>query len=272
MTEQLLPKHYTSLSNDLKVHGFDFYYNSPELWCCQDYPIYFDWFRLMNQEGILLIPPLGKSNYTHLIQNHLAEIGECIIIFAPHNIKDLIHPLIFNRFRVEQTDNNYINSTDFVVRLQGNRLKKLRNNVNNFKLKLEARPLTKQDLPKAVELCRKYHFQSSEYDDVSLNTKILENLETFNLIQRGYWLDGELVAFNVGAPLYSTTASFLISKSKHDIKYLVDYVRYDFHRQALEKSFVFVNDGSDLDSEGLKQLKKKFAPISVLPVYSMEWK
>jgi len=262
---------YKQLSAALKEAELDFWYSSPELWCCQDYDINFDGWRLTNEEGLLLVPPILKGRIDEALQRHYKTFGELEILFAPHNISTKIHPLVFQGFNIEQIDNNYINSTEKVVGLHGGKLKKLRNNVRNFGLELEVKPLSLSDLPRAIELCEKYHSQSDEFDDIAYNTKILKNMTQFNLYHRGYWLDGEMVAFNVGAPLSYSTVSFLISKSVHTIKYLVDYVRWDFHRQVLDIGFPFVNDGSDLDSEGLAQLKRKFAPEAILPVYSLEW-
>lgn len=269
--EELTTAHYPQLSEALIRHGFDYWYGSPELWCCQDYKVLFDGVRLLNEDGCLLIPPMNRKNMTSILNLHLREIGFCDILFAPHYIEQYIHPLVFKQFKVEQVDNNYINDTQLVLELKGNKLKKLRNNVNNFKEVLRCKDLTHADLPQAIRLCEKYHNQSEEFDDVAYNTRILENLRAFNLIRRGYWLGEELVAFNIGAPLSSTSVSFIISKSRHDIKYLVDFVRHDFHRLCYELGYKTVNDGSDLNSEGLTRLKKKFAPVAIQPVYSMEW-
>jgi len=268
---ELEAAHYPLLSADMKSAGYDFWYGSPELWLCQDYPVYYDNRRLMNEDGVLLIPPLTDRPLIETLTSHLKERGECDILFAPHYIEQLIHPMVLQQFKVEQVDNNYINSTERVLELRGNKLKKLRNNVRNFGGEIENRPLTTSDLPDCIELCEVYHSQSNDFDDVAYNTKILKNITRFNLIHRGYWEEGELVAFNVGAPLSRSTASFIISKSRHGIKYLVDYVRHDFHVDCHVRGFSFVNDGSDLDSEGLAQLKRKFAPVAILPVYSLEW-
>lgn len=262
---------YEKLSIAIKRTDLNFWYASPELWCCQDYDLFFDGVRLMNKNDILLIPPLVKGRLDEELQAHYKQVGSCDILFAPHNIEESINPMLWSGFKREIIDQNYINSTEKVFDLRGNKLKKLRNNVRNFGRLLESRPLRLSDIPRAVELCEKYHFISSEFDDIGYNTKILSNLDGFNLIHRGYWEDGEMVAFNVGAPLSHDTASFLISKSRHDIKYLVDYVRHDFHVDCFARGFAFVNDGSDLDSEGLAQLKRKFAPVNILPVYSLEW-
>jgi len=262
---------YEQLSAAIKRTNLNYWYASPELWCCQDYDLFFDGVRLFNEEGTLLIPPLVEGRIDEALQTHFKKSGCADILFAPHDIKDYIHPLVWSGFKVEIIDQNYVNSTERVVGLQGHQLKKLRNNVRNFGRELVNKPMTLSDIPRAVELCEKYHCQSKEFDDIEYNTTILENLKRFDLIQRGYWEGDEMVAFNVGAPLSPTTASFLISKSRHDIKYLVDYVRHDFHVDCFSRGFAFVNDGSDLESEGLAQLKRKFAPVEILPVYSLEW-
>lgn len=270
---EVMPLEYSDYSRKLREAQYDFWYSSPELWSCQDYKVYFDGKFLTNEERMLLVPPLVSGNITLALNEFLLKYKSCEILFSPHNISERIHPAVFKLFEVEQVDNNYINDTLKVITLQGNALKKLRNNVNNFEFKddIVIAPLDKSALPKAIELCNKYHFVSDEFDDIQYNTEILTNIDVFNLLHRGYWLDGELVAFNIGAQLFQSTASFLISKSRHDIKYLVDFVRWDFHNQAFEEGYSRVNDGSDLDSEGLAQLKRKFAPIEIQPVYSMRW-
>lgn len=262
---------YQQLSKHLKLVGFDYWYGSPELWCCQDYDLFYNKLSLTNEDNDFLIPPVMDGDITGVLNNHLRSWGTCDILFAPHYIERLIHPMVFKSYKVEQVDNNYVNHAEKVVNLRGNQLKKLRNNVRNFGRELTNRPLALSDIPDAIALCEKYNCQSKEFDDVAYNTKILKNLMKFDLIHRGYWEDGEMVAFNIGAPLSRNTASFIISKSRHDIKYLVDYVRHDFHADCFVRGYLFVNDGSDLDSEGLAQLKRKFAPVNILPVYSLEW-
>ena len=64
--------------------------------------------------------------------------------------------------------------------------------------------------------------------------------------------------------------AYLVNKVDTQTKYLVDYMRWRFHMDAKVMRYRYVNDGSDLDSDGLRQLKRKFAPIDVIKLNSWE--
>lgn len=270
-------EHYKELSQALSSSSISTWYNSPELWICQDYDVYWDGKTLFNDEGIMLIPPAIEDRT--ILMNYFMEmkekLGSIVILFAPSDIKQK-YPYSYSPFEEEVYDVNYVNSVRTTLGLQGNKLKTLRKNLHKFESWVKGKdfttkPLTKDLVPKAIELCEKYHYVDDEYDDLSYNTSILMNSDRFNLIHRTYHLDGEMVAINAGSGLNDEVAAFLISKSEHGIKYLVDYVRWDFHRQVKSLGYTHVNDGSDLGNDGLKQLKKKFNPVRIEELKTMVW-
>jgi len=275
-TMDLRPEHFPAFAKDLRESKMLHSYACPELWLCQDYPVIYQHATrlLLNEHGELLLPPLLDGDWTEALKQHRKSYPDTPIRFAPHDISERAPKLW--EMELEEVDNNYLNSTEVVVGLRGNKLKVLRHNVNQMLKVVEAesivrRPLVASDIEQAIELCQQYRSQATEVDDFGYNQKMLENLFNFHFVHQGYFRDGEMIAFNIGAPISEKVMGFLVSKSSHQEKYLVDYVRWDFHVLARSLRYCFVNDGSDLDSEGLAQLKRKFAPISVLPVFEVWW-
>jgi len=105
-----------------------------------------------------------------------------------------------------------------------------------------------------------------EYND-DYNDKILDLFEfDKDMFAQAFFIDDELVAFNLGAKMNEQVAIYIINKNLPEFKYLVDYSRFEFHNECRIREYWYVNDGSDLDREGLRRLKRKFNPLSLLPI------
>jgi hypothetical protein len=79
------------------------------------------------------------------------------------------------------------------------------------------------------------------------------------------------IALNIGLRLGPTVLGHYVGKYDKSYKYLVDASRAVFYKQALEHGYLYINDGSDMDSDGLKQLKNKFDPVKVLSLYETSY-
>lgn len=79
--------------------------------------------------------------------------------------------------------------------------------------------------------------------------------------------DNKPIALNIGLRLGPTVLAHYVGRYDKSYKYLIDASRAAFYKQALEHGYLYINDGSDMDNDGLKQLKNKFDPIRILSLY-----
>jgi len=242
------------------------------LWKIIDYCLCI--FGRTDDDFFLYVPPLGSGNVSNVV-------NECfgIIEYEGFEAKIMCDYPDFERcidkdlYVSKHFDVNYINDTILVTILKGNKFKTLRHNVNKFRIEQSFKYIKfNPDLHtiEAKELIEKYHQQSEDFDDVEYNLNLLSNVSALGLRATVLTIDEQVKGLNVGVHLNDHTMGYLINKVDTSIKYLVDYTRWRFHADAKSLGYRYVNDGSDLDSKGLQRLKKKFAPIAILELYS--WK
>ena len=239
-----------------------------------------------DSEGNLFIPPLITEEgitVEEALAHWFRTFGEFQVLFASEHLKPDLTGFFAQSelkgkpmLRIDPVDVNYINKVDDVIATEGKGYKKLRQNLRAFEKEwtppaaiptgfsfgwTSDMEILHEDSVILHDFVEKYSRDDLPYTDKEYNHNLIDLIgEDIGLFGSIYDVRGEPVAFNLGCWLADNTAAFLVSKNVRDIKFLVDFVRYDFHCQCKCLGFSFVNDGSDLDDEGMKRLKKKFAP------------
>jgi hypothetical protein len=265
----------------LEVAHMNNWYAAPAIFLSQDYPIFYKILKgclcLFLENGHLFVPPIGaKENAPGAINEviqYQKEIGaEHVIEFWDESYTDRCWAFK-SRFNFEPVDNNYINNIETVLSLKGKKLKVLRHNSRNEEANEGV--YSKVYIPKfrdEVKSLFQLTKSTGEFND-NYNYKILDLIPyDDNIIAEVYFKlpSKRVIAINVGQRLTPTVMNYLINKSYPEYKYLVDITRYRFHAIAKSLGYTFMNDGSDLDREGLKRLKKKFAPSKIVTIYRAE--
>lgn len=266
--------HYLQLKDFLRQAGYNNWYAHPSLILSQSYPLYIEYIEgcacIFTADGELFIPPLGAGEKAFLALKRIEmeqDFFSDIMCHFWHG--DLTHNF-HGDWEFKLIDENYINDIETVIGLQGKKLKVLRHNVNHFEYKTTILPTPyshehRDDVLKLFEDCK----SEDEFND-DYNERMLDFIEIDNcLFATCFFIGTELVAFNLGGKLNETTAIYIINKNRQEYKFLVDYVRYLFHLQCFNLGFKYVNDGSDLEREGLQRLKKKFKPVKRMPIYQV---
>lgn len=83
-------------------------------------------------------------------------------------------------------------------------------------------------------------------------------------------IDDRPVSLDIGLRLGPNVLGHYVGKYDKDYKYLVDGSRFAFYKSAHEHGYLYINDGSDLDDAGLRQLKRKFHPVRVIDLYEFD--
>lgn len=79
-------------------------------------------------------------------------------------------------------------------------------------------------------------------------------------------LEGRVAAFAIAGRMHARLANFFIAKADPDVRGLSEYLRMEVYRVLAH--FDLVNDAGDLGLQGLRQHKRKFRPVELIPVYS----
>ncbi len=79
-------------------------------------------------------------------------------------------------------------------------------------------------------------------------------------------LEGRVAAFAIAGRMHARLANFFIAKTDPDVRGLSEYLRMEVYRALAD--FDLVNDAGDLGLQGLRQHKRKFRPVELIPVYS----
>ena len=83
-------------------------------------------------------------------------------------------------------------------------------------------------------------------------------------------IDDKIVSLDIGLRLGPNVLGHYVGKYDKAHKYLVDGARFAFYKSALQHGYLYINDGSDLDDPGLRQLKRKFYPVKVIDLYEYD--
>ena len=79
-------------------------------------------------------------------------------------------------------------------------------------------------------------------------------------------LEGRVAAFAIVGRMHARLANFFVAKTDPDVRGLSEYLRTEVYRVLAD--FDLVNDAGDLGLQGLRQHKRKFRPVGLIPVYS----
>ena len=207
-------------------------------------------------------------------------------------------------------DNNYIYSTPRLSEMKGKKLRVFRHNVNRFEDKLGGDVKVLHDFRQIISFIKGREKQRSDYtvgsfmkeciklidinikEDLAWTDELMSKFLLYSVVQETAMSQmGEEYAFNavhynsryqimvhndrpisldIGLRLGPTVLGHYVGKYDKDYKYLVDAARFAFYKSSLEHGYLYINDGSDLGSAGLRQLKRKFYPVKVIDLYDFD--
>ncbi len=184
-------------------------------------------------------------------------------------------------FSIEQdmANGDYIYLSRKLVDLQGNKLHKKRNQINQF-LNLypgySSQPLEKSDLEACLKLsekwCRLRTCETQDYDhETSALKKALLHFEELELRGVKVALDGDMAAFAIFSRLNSNMADVHFEKFAPDIKGIGQVINWETAK-SLAPAFKYINREQDLGLEGLRQAKRSYVPEYIVSSFSLERK
>jgi hypothetical protein len=181
--------------------------------------------------------------------------------------------------KIDLANGDYIYSTQKLVDLQGNKLHKKRNLVNQF-LALypdyACLPLQASDLDDCLVLSEKWRRMRTclELDfthETSALKKALGNFSELELQGLKISHGGALFAFSIFSRLSSNMADVHFEKFDPLVKGASQVINWETAKFLAEK-YKYINREQDLGIEGLRQAKKSYEPEYIVSAYFLERK
>ena len=164
----------------------------------------------------------------------------------------------------EDRDNfDYLYLRTDLAELAGKKYHKKRNLVAQFHSNYsswEAKPLTRDLVPVALDILKKWRDLKGFDGDFAAATEALDQFENLFLDGMVYWVEGKPAAFCLGERL-ARGRMFAVhfEKAIEEYKGLYQFVNQHF-AASLPTYYIYVNREQDLGDEGLRQAKMTYRP------------
>jgi hypothetical protein len=240
------------------------------------------WFY--NGYDDLMLMPVGKAlDLSELIaaSDDLRRDGKSgnFVLVDPDFVKG--NPGLDRFFNVEiDMDNgDYIYSSQKLVDLQGNKLHKKRNQINQFQALYPGylnQPLRPSDLDACLALsekwCRLRTCRELDFDhEKSALKRALLHFGELELQGMKVTFGGELIAFSIFSALNGNMADVHFEKFDPEIKGIGQVINWETAK-ILAAKYKYINREQDLGLEGLRQAKKSYIPEYIISAYFLERK
>jgi len=293
LTPELIPKIKSEIE---KVNKKSWAYFAPFLLSYNLYPkrslycleifetlIIFQHLKNSDRERIdFVIPPISLNSKSlhfldtlcNLISNQFNQ-KNIRIIWTDDLDKGFLEEYFGNRISVEKTEHEYIYDINAVIEMKGSEFKDLRKSVNKIK---KLNPVFKEmgfeDLNESMDLLKNWRKVQGRKNNFLLDwgytrkaLMIFSELPKEDLYSWCIRIDNKMVGFAMAGPITKNVANFFVIKTDIDVSGLSLYLRWRVLKEL--RSFLVVNDASDLGIEGLKQHKMKLRPCEFNTTYTL---
>lgn len=176
-------------------------------------------------------------------------------------------------FRYLKKQPEYLFSPARVLKLEGSALSNLRYNLKRFSKAYpdaEVTPYHLNDFYECLKLLKHWH-SSKALDETSDDFYTLECLRNADLFSApdlvGYTvrIEGKIRAFGFAGEISSQAACLFIAKADPAVRGLNYFLKYELIKSFAD--YQWINDASDLGSEGLRKAKESFDPVEQLQIF-----
>ena len=248
-----------------------------------EYTIYLDRLILFNPFHSCLLAPVGErlpAEELFQISNCFKEKNENVEILAVS--EDYINDANLSEYfhiRNDETWNNYIYATENLVNLAGKKLAKKKNLISQFKrfyTDVSLKVIDANDYAEVMEFCyywRKTHEVGDEYLDVEFEAikAILTHWDLFPCDGLKLYVGGKICAFSIYSPQTADMATVHFEKYDSAIKGAGQVINQETAKILL-KDFKYINREEDMGFPGIRQAKRSYQPVRMLPYYKLKGK
>ena len=235
-------------------------------------------FRIEKSSRTAYMMPVGLGDLKAallLLEADSLALGRplCMLGITP-DAKEQLEQVLPHQFVYipERDYYDYIYLKEDLAQLRGKKYQPKRNHINNFKKQYayEYNPITKEIVPQCLKLEQQWYDdnclpeeQEALTDERQSLSFALHHFEQLNLIGGAIRVEGEIIAFSLGAPINRNTFGVHIEKAdtQFDGSYAIMNQEFAAH---LPESYVYLNREEDLGIEGLRKAKLSYHPALLL--------
>jgi hypothetical protein len=179
---------------------------------------------------------------------------------------------------VEDTSaSNYIYLSDMLSRLPGRKYARKRNLLSQAQALYHwtTEPITES----VTEACREVLQRIQDEEKPELDTNLQQELAALErtlylwqaLRQQGILLrvEEQPVAFSIFEPIAHDTVAVHFERAVRSYKGLYQVINWESARIIAAQEFTFINREEDLGSPGLREAKRSYVPVKMVPAYEL---
>lgn len=239
-----------------------------------------------NRGGCSYLMPFGKGNLASAIEVLVEECG-CSEKFELSGVtqamKEEIEEAMPRRFEYkrQRAVYDYIYKSEKLINLSGKKLQSKRNHINRFvaQNKWKYISITKKpwEVSRCKEMLKKWYDINKESSDSSLELDFkstnlyLNNFEALNLRGGALEVDGEIIAFSMGAKLSEDTFIVHVEKAFSDIQGAYPLINQQFVKNEASE-FIYINREEDMGYPSLRKAKMSYRPDILLEKFIVKEK
>ena len=252
-----------------------------ELYFKLEYTIYLNRLILFNPFYSYMLAPIGENFSAEellYLCNCFQKSGKNIEIMAVSENYVNNTPNLNDYFFVKNDENlnDYIYTTESLVKLNGKKLAKKKNLVSQFNRlygDFMLKPIGKNDYAEIMDFC--YYWKNTheemEHLDVELSAiqTLLEHWDLFPCEGLKLYVNGKLCAFSIYSPQTADMATIHSEKCDPEIKGAGQVINQETAK-ILIKDYKYINREQDMGLAGIRQAKRSYQPVKMLPHYRLK--
>ncbi len=180
----------------------------------------------------------------------------------------------------DQAASNYLYLTDGLARLPGRKYSKKRNLIAQAAglYHWEPEPLAGPAVEACFEVLQRIQEDEQPEIDINLRQELAALEYTLRhfaeLGQEGLLLrvDGRPVAFSIYEAISASTMAIHFERALRSYKGLYQVINWETAQVIAAKEVEFINREEDLGSPGLRDAKRSYHPIKIIPAYELTFK
>ena len=247
-----------------------------------EYAFYFDRLILFNPCCAYLWFPIGeKLSIEELlgIYKSLENKYENVEILGVSEDYINNNPELNEYFHIRNDEdlNDYIYSTENLVNLSGKKLAKKKNLISQF-MRLYTgftiKPIDTNDYDEIMKCCYDWR-RTNEVDEEMLDIEfeaiktILTHWDLLPCNGLKLYTNGQMCAFSIYSPQTDDMATIHFEKYDSNIKGAGQVINQETAK-ILVKNFEYINREQDMGSSGIRQAKRSYQPVKMLPYYRLK--
>ena len=250
-----------------------------------EYAIYNERLIFLNPEYSFMLAPIGEkftAEELYQLNNCCKKIHAGIEIMAvtENYITNTQNLEEYFTISIDEDWNDYVYLVDEMVNLSGKKLAKKKNLISQFKNNnpiTSITPISKDDFDEILEFChywKEIHGNKGDYLDLEFEAikSCLINWDRLPTEGIKLYSDEKLCAFSIYSKQTDDMVAVHFEKYDPNIKGAAQIINWESAKIQQSLGYKFINREQDMGSPGIRQAKRSYQPIKMVPFYRLKSK